>query len=112
MNNESSSSSAAVSAQSQQLFLQFGHVMTLGDIALAMRVSKSALSVTASRHGGAKQFFPPRLPGGRARFATAVVALWLCGELAAAPPQASLGVSKTVGAVGRPRKGAPSRGVA
>lgn len=85
--------------------------MTRGDIALAMGISQTSLSVMASRHGGAMQFFPPRLPGGRARFATAVVAVWLCGKLAATSSQPLSNESKLVRAVGRPRKGVKAGGV-
>lgn len=110
MKHESSSLSSAVIEQIDYLLKKHGAVMTRGDIALAMRVSESALSVTASRYGGAKKFFPPRLPGGRARYATAIVAAWLCGELEATPTQALVNESKVVRPVGRPRKGAQARG--
>jgi len=103
---ESNSFTYAVAAQRQQLFEQFGSVMTRSDIALVMRISQSALSVMASRHGGAKHFFPSRLPGGRARYATAIVAAWICGELAATPLHASSAEPERSRTVGRPRKGA------
>ncbi len=72
--------SAAVAAQCDALLLKFGPVMTREQFAEAIGVSARALSVMASRHGGACSFFPIRMPGGRARYATALVAAWMCGD--------------------------------
>lgn len=101
--------SAAVAAQCRALLLKFGPAMTREQVAEAIGVSSKALSVMASRHGGARSFFPTRMPGGRARYATALVAAWMCGELVATPVEVLPRESKVARGVGRPRKGGQAR---
>ena len=95
--------SAAVAAQCRALLLTFGPVMTREQVAKAIGVSPKSLSVMASRHGGAGSFFPTRIPGGRARYATALVAAWMCGDREDDADTAR-GNSVPSRSVGRPRK--------
>lgn len=110
MTNASLDLISAIQAQSAQLFMQFGPVMTRADIARAMGVSQGALSVMACRHGGARSFFPARLPGGRARYASAVVAVWLCGGLQQRAVDLDKDQLEPSLRIGRPRKQSMPRG--